>query len=334
MTDNAGSQSDKPNRRTFLTQSARAAAAISLAGQAALAADHSADEAKALAKPAKGKVRLGGPSFSDAQDPDELARAHRELNYRGAYCPQVSLDDKERIRDIREAFARHDVVIAEVGRWCNLLDADPATRKQNLDNVTEGLALADEVGALCCVNIAGSYNPDVWYGPHPDNVSPRFFDAIVENARNIIDAVKPKRARFTYEMMGWALPDSVESYIKLIKAVDRPGFAVHLDPCNLINSPRRFYDTTTLINECFDKLGEWVVSCHAKDLKWEIEMSIHFVEVPVGEGKIDYKTYLKRLAQLDDRVPLMLEHCPDKAAYDRARKHILELGPTVGVSFE
>ena len=82
-----------------------------------------------------------------------------------------------------------------------------------------------------------------------------FFDAVVENARKIIDAVKPKRARFCYEMMGWALPDSPDSYLKLIKAVDRPAFGVHLDPCNLVNSPEKFYHNTALLNECFDKLG-------------------------------------------------------------------------------
>src|SRR3712207_7752624 len=41
------------------------------------------------------------------------------------------------------------------------------------------------------------------YGPHPKNLSPEFFDATVENCRSIIDSVKPKRTKFTLEMMGW-----------------------------------------------------------------------------------------------------------------------------------
>ncbi len=64
------------------------------------------------------------------------------------------------------------MVIAEVGRWCNLLDADPEKRRQNLETVTEGLALAEAIGARCCVDIAGSFNPTSWFGPHPDNLSP------------------------------------------------------------------------------------------------------------------------------------------------------------------
>jgi sugar phosphate isomerase/epimerase len=245
----------------------------------------------------------------------------------------VALKDTDRIRALTEAFAKHDVVIAEVGRWCNLLDTDPAKRRQNLETVTEGLALAEAIGALCCVDIAGSFSHTTWYGPHPDNLSPKFFDAAVENARKIIDAVKPKRARFCYEAMGWALPDSPDSYVKLIKAVHRPAFGVHLDPCNLVNSPDKFYHNTALLNECFDKLGRWIVSCHAKDLTWDVEMNVHFREVAPGKGSLDYATYLKRLAELPQNPPLMLEHLASAEEYIGAREHIFQVGRQAGLSF-
>lgn len=280
-----------------------------------------------------GLVRLGGPIFERLDDPEELARAHRALGYRAAYCPDVSLDDADRVRAFSEAFERNDVVIAEVGRWCNLLDADDEKRRANLDTVIQGLALADAIGARCCVDIAGSFNEKTWFGPHPDNLSERFFDAAVENARLILDAVKPSRSKFAYEMMGWALPDSVDTYSRMIQAVDRPGFAVHLDPCNLINCPERFYRNTELLNDCFDKLGPWIVSCHAKDLTWEIEMNVHFREVRPGAGSLDYETYLKRLAALPNPPPLMLEHLPNEEEYTAARTYLLELGNSKGVDF-
>lgn len=276
-------------------------------------------------------IRLGGPVFGAPEDPEELALAHRRLNYRAAYCPNVDLGQRDRIQAISKAFDKHGVVIAEVGRWVNLMDADPEKRKANFKFVTDGLALADEIGALCCVDIAGSFNPTSWFGPHPDNISPRFFDAAVENARKIIDAVKPRRAKFCYEMMGWALPDSPDSALKLVQAVDRDAFGVHLDPCNLINCPARFYDNTGLLNECFDKLGPYIVSCHAKDLTWEIEMNVHFKEVRPGAGSLDYRTLLTRLSQLPARPPLMLEHLPNAEEYDAARKHLLDLADKLGI---
>ena len=285
------------------------------------------------AQPGPKSIRLGGPSFAGTEDPEALALAHRKLGYRAAYCPSVSLKDTDRIRALTDAFAKHDVVIAEVGRWCNLLDADPEKRRKNLDEVTEGLALADAIGARCCVDIAGSFSATSWFGPHPDNLSPKHFDAIVENARKIIDAVNPKRARFCYEMMGWALPDSPGSCAKLVKAVGRPAFGVHLDPCNLVNSPDKFYHNTALLNECFDKLGPWIASCHAKDLTWDVEMNVHFREVAPGKGSLDYATYLKRLAKLPQNPPLMIEHLSTAEEFAGAREHIFEVGRKAGLSF-
>lgn len=315
-------------RRNFLHTSLTIAASGTVFGRGLLASAGSQDSK------ARGGVRLGGPVFGAGDDPEEQALAHQRLGYGAAYCPNVALKDPERIRAVREAFAKHNVVIAEVGRWTNLLAAPPEQRRESLEKVTEGLALAEAIGALCCVDIAGSYNPNSWFGPHRDNLSSRFFDESVENARKIIDAVKPKRAKFCYEVMGWSLPDSPEHYLKMIKAVDRKAFAVHLDPCNLINSPEKFYRNTDLLNDCFEKLGRWIVSCHAKDLTWDIEMNVHFREVPPGKGSLDYATYLKRLAQLPQRPPLMLEHLATAEEYTAGREHILNVGRQNGVSFD
>jgi len=313
---------EKIDRRRFLKNGAAVCGALAVVrrGAGAEAAD-------------QGRVRLGGPMFTDAEDPEALARAHRELGYGAAYCPPVSLSDTSAVRAHADAFRREDVVIAEVGRWVNLMDANPEARKANFDRVVEGLALAEEIGALCCVDIAGSLNREVWYGPHPDNLSRDFFDAGVENARKIIDQVKPRRAKFCYEMMGWALPDSPESYRRMIRAVDRPGFGVHLDPCNLINSPEKFYRSTQLLQECFNVLGPHIVSCHAKDLRWVVEMNVHFVEVVPGTGSLDYRTYLGLLSRLPQPPPLMLEHLKGAEEYDQARRHLLDLGEREGVEF-
>jgi sugar phosphate isomerase/epimerase len=321
-------QVESTNRRGFLRQSATAAVAAGIlqspVSQMLRAAEPGA---------AKNTVRLGAPVFNAPKDPEGLALAHKKLGYRAAFCPHVDLNDKDRIGDLTAAFQKHDVVLAEVGRWCNLMDADPAKRAANLKNVTEGLALAEAVGARCCVDIAGSLNPTVWYGPHPDNLSEKFFDAAVENARKIIDAVKPKRAKFCYEAIGWALPDSPDAYVKLLKAIDRDGFGVHLDVCNLINSPVKFYRNTDLLNECFDKLGPWIVSCHAKDLTWDPEMNVHFREVCIGAGSLDCATYLKRVAALPGDVPLMIEHMKNAEEFDKSRRHLMELGGKIGIRF-
>ncbi len=278
-------------------------------------------------------MRLGGPVFEKTDDPRELAKSHVKMGYRAAYCPKVDLNDAARIREISDAFAAEDVVIAEVGAWCNMIDLDSDVRKKNVDNVIDRLAIADEIGALCCVNIAGSFNPDEWAGPHPENVTTRAFELIMETIRKIIDAVKPKRAKFAIEMMQWVIPDSPESYAELLLAVDRPAFAVHLDPTNLINCPRHYYDTTSIIRECFERLGDEVVSCHAKDVILHDNAIVHLDEIMPGKGKLDYREYLTQLSLLPQDPPLMIEHLRTPEEYNEARSHIMEVADVLGLSF-
>ena len=285
-----------------------------------------------LARAADGiGVRLGGPIFLKSDDPVELAKEHRRWGYSAAYCPPVELEDAARIRAFEKTYSAEGLVIAEVGAWVNMLDPDAAKRKKNLDYVTRRLALSDALGALNCVDIAGSFNAAVWYGPHPKNLSKEHFDATVENCRTVIDAVKPKRTKFTLEMMGWMLPDGPDSYLKLMKAIDRPSFAVHMDVCNGINSPTRFYDNAQFISECFSKLGRWVQSCHAKDLEWKPEMNVHFVEVIPGRGSVDYRTYLREIAKLPQRPPLMLEHLKGADEYRQGKDFIVKTGADIGI---
>lgn len=283
----------------------------------------------AAAKPLP--VRLGGPIFLKSDDPRELAREHRRLGYAAAYCPAAEVKDSARCQAIEAAFKAEGVLIAEVGAWKNMLDPDAAARKANLEYVTNRLSLADAVGARCCVDIAGSFNPKVWYGPHKDNFSKQFFDATVENCRKVIDAVKPKRSKFALEIMGWCMPETADRYLQLIKAIQRPGFAVHIDVCNAVNSPEKFYNNAALTEELFAKLGRYIVSCHAKDLAWTPEMNVHFIEVIPGRGELDYRPYLKALTSID--APLMLEHLKGADEYLEAATYIRKVAAQIGVQF-
>src|ERR1044072_4924310 len=97
-------------------------------------------------------VRLGGPIFIKSDDPRELAREHKRLGYSAALCPRAKADDAAGGREVEKALAAEAGVIAEVGAWTNMLDPDNAKRRANMQYVAERLALADAVGARCCVN--------------------------------------------------------------------------------------------------------------------------------------------------------------------------------------
>ncbi len=276
-------------------------------------------------------MRLGGNVFTDCPDPERWIAALRHYGYSAAYCPVERGADDATIQAYADAAKRADIVISEVGAWSNPLSSDEETYRSALSLCQEQLALADKIGARCCVNIAGSRGQQ-WDGPHPDNFTEETFDLIVEVIRKIIDAVKPTRTFWTLETMPWMYPDSADSYLRLIRAIDRKQFAVHLDPVNLVCSPQRFYNNGALIRECFEKLGPYIRSCHAKDIALSGKLTVHLDEVRPGLGNLDYYVFLQELNKLDPDTPLMLEHMETEEEYALAADHVRSIAKEMGVT--
>ncbi len=277
-------------------------------------------------------MRLGGPLFGDCSSPELWVKAVRDAGYTAAYCPVADSANDETVSEYFHAACEADIIIAEVGAWSNPMSPDEATRNQALDLCKRRLALADRVGARCCVNISGSRG-EPWDGPHPDNLTQETFDLIVETTRDIIDTVQPERAFFTLETMPWMYPDSPDSYVRLLEAIDRKQFAVHFDPVNLVCSPQRYYSTGELIRDFCAKLGAHIKSCHAKDILLHTKLTVHLDEARPGTGGLDYATYLRELDKLDPDLPLMLEHLPNEEEYSLAADHIRKVAGEVGVAF-
>ncbi len=283
-------------------------------------------------------IRLGGPVSMDASkaagageshgaqadDPVALAKAHSAKGYRAAYAPRVRLKDTERIREIRTAFEAEDIMIAEVGYWENLLETEADERKKTRQGMVNALALAEELGARCAVDILGSYCHGNGTTVHAaENFSEGAFDEATEIARYMIDTVKPKTAYFAYEIFPFNVVDSPAMIARLLRAVDRNQFGVHLDLVNLINCPRAYWTSGDIMRECVTLFGDRIVSAHAKDVKMqEPAISVILKEALMGQGNLDIAANLRELHRLPQEVPYMMEHLPNEEAYDRAAAHI------------
>ena len=275
-------------------------------------------------------MRLGGPVFDEYESPREWVAVVKAAGYRAALCPVGTGASADEIVAYENAAREADIVIAEVGAWSNPLSPDDAVRKTALEKCKASLALADSIGARCCVNIAGSRG-DKWDGPEALDLTPEAFDMIVDSVREIVDEVKPTRSFYTLEPMPWMYPDSVDSYLSLIEAVDRKGFAVHFDPVNLINSPERYFRNGDLIRDAFERLGPDIKSCHAKDSILGEDLTVHLDEAQPGLGAMDYKTFFTCLKDLDPDMPVLLEHMPEKEQYVAGAKYLREVAASVGL---
>lgn len=277
-------------------------------------------------------MRLGAPLFKPFDNPEGWIAALKYHGYTAAYCPLKDNTNSDLVRAYAHAAEKNNIVIAEVGAFGNNpICPDEATRQKGIEACQQKLALADHIGARCCVNVAGSRS-DNWAGPDKNNYGEDTFDLIVESVRTIIDAVKPTRSFYALEMMPWIYPDSPDTNLDLLRAIDRPQFAVHFDPVNIINSPRRYCNNSALIRECFDKLGPYIKSCHAKDILLHNKLTVHLDEVRPGTGTLDYKTFLTELNKLHPDTPLMIEHLKGEEEYAKAAEHIRTVATQNGMS--
>jgi sugar phosphate isomerase/epimerase len=282
-------------------------------------------------------VRFGGPAFLGASviagpkarqdekvDPGLILEQIKKKGYRAAYAPNVRVDQTEEIREIRQLFEKADIMIGEVGYWENLLDTDLQQRQRNRSGFAEALALADALGARCAVNILGSYGSGVGNrNISARNFADESFDQAVEIARYCIDGVRPTTAFFAYEIYPFSVVDSPEMIAKLLKAVDRKQFGVHMDLPNLLNCPRNYFDSAGVIQRSAKLFGDRIVAAHVKDLKLhEPAISVVLQEVRPGLGGVDLAAYMRAMHQLPQEVPFLMEHLPNEAEYDLAAAHL------------
>lgn len=275
-------------------------------------------------------MRLGMP-IPDCSTVEDLANACHRLGLRAVYVDPAHVERAGGPSRYAAALATADLIPAEVGAWSNPLSTDAATRAKARSFCAEQLALADAVGARCCVNIAGSLG-DKWDGPCSRDLDDDTLDLVVESVRAIIDAVRPTRTSYTLETMPWMLPDSADAYVALVKAIDRPAFAVHFDPVNLINSPRRYAATGALIRDFVAKLGTRIRSVHCKDIALHTHLTLHLDECRPGTGGLDHAALFAALTTLDPDLPVMLEHLPNHQEYLAAADHLRGIATTLGVS--
>jgi hypothetical protein len=157
---------------------------------------------------------------------------------------------KDKIADYKKAADDYGLLIAEVGAWCNLFDKDEKKAEENLTFVMKTMEMADEIGAKCVVNIAGS-SSDVWDGGSRENYSQKTFEKVVAQIQKIISV--SERCPYTLEPMPWMLPYDAESYLKLIEAVGDERFKVHMDAVNLICSPEKYFFQKEFLDDLFQK---------------------------------------------------------------------------------
>jgi len=226
------------------------------------------------------------------------------------------------------------LVVGEVGAWANLMTADERAQAERIDNVRRMLLKADAMGCHGVVSLVGTRDPS----DHPLAPSEFLFtkageDAFYEVVMRILDGLNLTSTHFMIEPWHNTFFYQPQPIRAFIDRVDHPRFGLHLDQMNMIDHAH-YYRTTELIDETFDLLADKIVSVHLKDLRCDSgHMFLKWDEVDIGDGIMDYGTYLRRLATLPQDTPCYCEHMPREEDYTRNFARLHALAETAGVRF-
>jgi len=269
-------------------------------------------------------MRLGVSTDFGAKTADEWVAANTELGLGAVVFPLNARDDEIRIKEYKEKANIAGLEIAEVGIWRNAIDANPELAKENLQYSIDQLAMADAIGANCCVNVVGAYSGSRWDGPHRDNFSKEAWKKSVKMIQTIIDEVNPRNTFFTIEPMPWMIPTGPEEYLNLIEDVARDRFAVHMDIINMINCPERYFYPEEFLENTFSLLNGKIKSCHLKDVNLLPDFTFQLKECACGEGTFPIELYAKLVSKENPNMPMIIEHLHGDNEYRESIEYVMK----------
>jgi len=118
------------------------------------------------------------------------------------------------------------------------------------------------------------------------------------------------------------VPDSADSYLELVRAIDRERFAVHLDVVNLVCSPQRYFANAALNPRV---RGEaWPTDQELPCQGYRAGRSAYGASGrgAAGAGRDGLSCTAAGAEHAGPRLPLMLEHLQNEPEYDQAASYV------------
>lgn len=260
-------------------------------------------------------MRIGLSSPLQHKDAKGWASRMKELGCGSVVFPLDYTASDNDIADYVDAAKNAGLVIAEVGIWRNVFAIDSVEREQARERARGQLRLADEIGALCCVNVAGTYGGQQWDGGYRENFTAECWEQLVSYTRQLIDEVHPVKTKYSIEPMPWMYPTGPEEYRRLVEEVDRDAMGVHMDIINMINTPQRYFFPEDFLDQCFDILGSQILSCHLKDIRLREELTFQLEETACGKGSFPIERYIDKINEVNPDMPVIIEHLTTDEEY-------------------
>ncbi len=240
-----------------------------------------------------------------------MCRRARDLGFSGIFTRFRANDPhttpRAQAQRVRDLLAGEGLRLFQVtGYWQNLVTPDETARAESVRTLQAALRLAGWLGARGIDTGPGSMHPQGPWFPHPDNWTPTARRQLVKSLKEAAPAAADAGVFLSLESHQLVTLQTPEITKAILDEVDSPWVRCDYDSANWITLETVF-DTAAALNHHFDLLGEYMVSCHAKDIWIENKLALHLQDGCPGKGLMDFRTLFRRMEALNPDYPVIAE---------------------------
>ncbi len=279
---------------------------------------------------AKARKNLKLGIFSSVYAELPLADAVRQIKdagFKGVVCDFTFKDvrfdplnpDWEAVKKITTAFAKSDIKIAGLFGYHNIIEPDPAKRKPGAARMELLIKEWKRFGCPIISTESGTLSKQSEWADAPENHTDKAYEEFRKAVEKLVKAAEKTGAIIAIEPYYRHVIDTPQRNEKLYRDISSPSLKLTMDPCNYFNN-KNLSEMKPMLEEIFRRVGKQTVLAHAKDVKAAPDGP----GLPAaGLGVLDYPLYLRRLAELNKELDLILEHL-ELADVPRAAKFVRE----------
>jgi sugar phosphate isomerase/epimerase/pimeloyl-ACP methyl ester carboxylesterase len=219
---------------------------------------------------------LGLPTLPDKIDPEVVSVAAGELK-------------------------RRNIAVAAVSGTFNMIDPDPAQRREGLRRLDGVAASCAALGASMVTLCTGTRDPDDMWRAHPQNDSAAAWEDLRTSMREAVKIADKYNIFLGVEPETSNVVNSAQKARRLLDEMGSPRLKIIMDAANLFG-PGQGARMTEILDEAFALLGRDIALAHAKDFRDGTE----FTHVAAGRGMLDWRRLLRLFRAAGFDGPLIL----------------------------
>ncbi|HEX6972493.1 MAG TPA: sugar phosphate isomerase/epimerase family protein [Limnochordia bacterium] len=209
-----------------------------------------------------------------------------------------------RAREVRQILADHQIAIAALAGYTNLVHADLTAREAGLEAFERLIDLCAEFGTRYIATETGSLHPENPWEDHPNNRTPEAWAALKGALERLLRRARPAGVTILLEGYVNNVLATTEQAARLVDELGPEGLGFVLDPFNYFTREDMAAPAAAL-DRIFGAIAQRAPIAHAKDVVY----TERGIETPkAGAGRMDWPAFAARLLRERPHVPLILEH--------------------------